>query len=298
MRYFFLFTGFLISSLVGASLEAQDAIAPPGPAPSYSAPDAVPVDAARKAKARDASRRHQSRREQVEGRLRAMLNDFGVDSARQDALVAYLAEEEAGRVAVREATKRLVVAVRKGADAESMRELISSYKAAQEADKARRAAAQTALDAKIGFSQDPRLEAVLWLFGVLGEGQPRLPLGPRVAATSSADASRRVVVGTVENKGAGWIEVREGDGRSERYFPMVRAQETGTLNEGVTGAVRAAKIGDRVRLEWVGNERRRVVKLETQTDFALEKTGAPQNASTKTPKTQKNRTPQLPKAER
>ncbi len=260
---------------------------------------APPVEAARKAKARDASRRHQIRREQVEARLRAMLNGFGVDSARQDALVAYLAEEEAGRVAVREATRRLVVAVRKGAEAESMRELISGYKAALEADKVRRAAAQMALDAKIGFSQDPRLEAVLWLFGVLGEGQPRLPyLGPRVAPTSSAEAARRVVVGTVENKGAGWIEVREGGGPSERYFPLVRAQETGTLNGGVTSAVRAAKIGDRVRLEWVASERRRVVKLEMQTNFALEKSSAPQNTSTKTLRTRKNRTPQLPKAER
>ena len=100
----------------------------------------------------------EARRQQVEMRMRAMMSDFGIDNtAKQDAIIAYLAEDEVGKATVREAGRRLLVALRRGVQTARTRDLIAVYKAALDADKERRAAAQTALDAKIGFSLDPRL---------------------------------------------------------------------------------------------------------------------------------------------
>ena len=52
---------------------------------------------------------------------------------------------------------------------------VTAYRAALEADRLRHKAAEAALDSKIKFSQNPRLEAMLLLMGVIGE-TPNLPL--------------------------------------------------------------------------------------------------------------------------
>lgn len=242
------------------------------------------------------------RREQVEMRLRVMMSDFGIDNVgKQDALISYLAEDEAGKASVREAGKRLLLALRRGTDAARTRDLVAVYKAALDADKERRVAAQTALDAKIGFSLDPRLEAALWLFGVLGEGQAGLPLntlttrpnqnqgrpfpppnfgptGGRYApqyggAPGNAAPQAGTIFGTVSSKGEGWLEVRDQRGNLERYMPFWTAATVAGNNNTAAGgydravleAMNAAKVGDTVRLEWVWSERKRVVKLEPWT---------------------------------
>lgn len=153
------------------------------------------------------------RRARNEMRLRAMMNDFGVQEvASQDALVAYLAEDEAGKSVVRAAARRLMAAVRNGAPPAHMHDLLAIYKAAIDADRERRHAAQTALDAKIGFSLSPRLEALLWLFGVLGESQTALSFNALVARSPKKLADEQeqkgVVVGTVTKKDEAWIEVQ------------------------------------------------------------------------------------------
>ncbi len=242
------------------------------------------------------------RRDQVEMRLRAMMSDFGIDNAtKQDAVIAYLAEDEAGKSKVREAGKRLLQALRRGTEKGRTRDLIAVYKGALDADKERRVAAQTALDAKIGFSLEPRLEAALWLFGVLGEGQVGLSInsliprpnanqgrnyapqygGPLAALTPRAGT----VFGTVSNKGEGWIEVGERNKRNslERYIPFWAAATVGgaenTMGGGydraVLEAMRNVKVGDSVRLEWVWSERKRVVKLEPWTPPVAEAPNAP-----------------------
>ncbi|PQV64641.1 hypothetical protein B1R32_104135 [Abditibacterium utsteinense] len=275
----------------------------------------LPVQNARN-KADNQTARNAGRRAQIEMRLRAMMSDFGVDeAAQQDAVIAYLAEDEAGKSTVRDVARRLIVAVRNGATPERTRDLIAVYKASLDADKERRRAAQGTLDAKIGFSLNPRLEATLWLFGVLGEGQAGLPLN--VLAPRNANGRRRnapddrtnnnkqpgpgaqrtgIVTGIVTRKGEGWIEVRDenagmvrtgGADSIERYLPFWTANESapqnakderddnvnGDYDRSVLEAMKAVQVGERVRLEWVWNERKRVVRLSTAPPDA-----APQNA--------------------
>lgn len=121
------------------------------------------------------------RRPPVEIRMRVMWTDLGIDTASQDAIVAYIAEDEKAKGKVRDASRRLMNAIVRNLPPERMRELVAVYRAALDADKERRHAAQTALDAKIGFSLNPRLEGLLWIFGVLGDGQiavnPYIPRG-------------------------------------------------------------------------------------------------------------------------
>lgn len=241
----------------------------------------------------DKETRNAARRAQVEMRLRAMMSDFGIDEAvKQDAVIAYLAEDEIGRNGVRDAARRLMMAVKSDATPARIRDLIAVYKASLDADKERRRAAQSALDARIGFSLSPRLEAILWLFGVLGEGQaaPALNAGaPRISQNSPRKApgfgARRAgtVTGTITEKGEGWLEVRdENSGTTERYLPFWTALDpapekagekdadagvdtdaniNGNYNRAVLETMKAAQVGDRVRLEWVWNERKRVVRL-------------------------------------
>ena len=168
---------------------------------------------------------------------------------------------------MREAAKKLMLGVRRGIEPAKMRELISLYKVAMETDTARRVAAQTTLDAKIGWSVDPRIEGVLWLFGVLGEGEPAVTssgLGPRGAYGVRNDIVPQrtgVVNGVVEGKGEDWIEVRENEKNSERYGLLEPANAPAAYSA-AKEIVSAVKIGDRVQVGWIWNGRMSIVKLE------------------------------------
>lgn len=241
------------------------------------------------------------RRAQNEMRLRAMMNDFGIEGAApQDALIAYLAEDETGKIMVRGAARRLFMAVRKGAPPARMRDLIAVYKAAIDADRERRRAAQSSLDAKIGFSLDPRLEATLWLLGVLGEGQSGLsPSASNARLARNGDGIRdgardgvrdgvreidtrrgaapTTATGVVTRKSEGWIEVRTANDATERYLPFwtdddnrtdpisgapLNKTEVARLNSAVLETLARVQIGERVRLDWIWSTRKRIVRLD------------------------------------
>lgn len=241
-----------------------------------------------------------ARRAGIEMRLRAMMSDFGIDeTAKQDAIIGYLAEDEAGKNTLRDAARRLMNAVKRNETPARTRDLVAVYKASLDADRERRGAAQGALDAKIGFSLSPRLEATLWLFGVLGEGQAGLPLGvlaPRtaikneVAAPNAAAPRTGVLTGNLTRKGEGWIEVRDDNGLIERYLPLdtvtpknktqkaLNADTDGNYDYAVLDAMKTAQIGDRVRLEWAWNERKRVVRLTVLPATLGEQTALPEPA--------------------
>lgn len=275
MRYIFLLVGFLGLTFFQVPLGAQETAAPP--VAGQQAPETAPKPSAEE--------RREARREAVEARLRALMNSFGLDDkVKQDALISYLAEDEAGKATVREAAKRLMTGVRRGTDPEGMRELISHYKTAMDSDKARRVAAQTTLDAKIGWSLDPRVEGVLWLFGVLGEGEPAVSsngLGPRGAFSLRNETSPRRsggLNGIVEAKGEDWVEVRENEKISQRYELPIAA-DAPAVHNAVRSAIAAAKVGDRVQLEWMWNGRMRLIKLEIipAAGYPTEVVPAPQN---------------------
>ncbi len=189
-----------LAGAVGAA-RAQNEAVPPNGAPGNPNPvDGAPVNGAPADGAPNANPqklgapkdRAAQRRAQSEMRLRALMNNLGIEAAAsQDALIAYLAEDESGKIATRGAARRLEAAVRTETPPDRMRDLIAIYKAALDADRERRHAAQNALDAKIGFSLSPRLEAILWLLGVLGDGQNGLPLNlPRPFRNPPADNQR------------------------------------------------------------------------------------------------------------
>ncbi len=288
MRVWFFLPVFLSLSLIVSG-------AMPARAADEAAPAATGVDTTQNlpAKPPTASERSALRRAQNELRLRAMMSDFGIEAAApQDALIGYLAEDEAGKSALRGAARRLMMAVRTGTTPERMRDLIAVYKAAIDADKERRRAAQTTLDAKIGFSLDPRLEATLWLLGVLGEGQSNLSLGALTARApknapgeGGRDALREIgarrgnavggsaVGGVVTRKAGGWIEVRADNGTTDRYTPFWTEEERTAPAAGAPPekpdtsratleTLTRVQIGQRVRLEWAWSARKRVLSLD------------------------------------
>ena len=210
------------------------------------------------------------RRTQLEARLREMMQNLGVSApATQEAVIAYLAEEEAGRTEVREAARRLLSGVRRDAPPERMRDLISAYQSALAAESKRRIAAQSALDAKIGFSVDTRLEAVLWLSGVLGEGGGALPMGAlsardgnvAPARNAKGDAAKRgQFIGVLEKRASDWIEVRGENGQLERFFAS-RNRQLEAFEPRVITAMTQLPLGARVRVDWERDKRRRILEL-------------------------------------
>lgn len=104
--------------------------------------------------------------------IRKMMEMGGVpDVATQDAVLAYMKEDVEARRPLRDTGMKLFQALRAGdITNEQMLALVADYRAAQQAEKVRREQAQDALDAKVNFTQNPRLEAMLLLAGLVGDG--------------------------------------------------------------------------------------------------------------------------------
>lgn len=104
--------------------------------------------------------------------IRKMMEMGGVpEVATQDAVLAYMKDDMAARRPLRELGMKLFQALRAGdINDDQMLALVTDYRAAQEAEKVRREQAQEALDAKVNYSQNPRLEAMLLLAGLIGDG--------------------------------------------------------------------------------------------------------------------------------
>lgn len=132
------------------------------------------------------------RRKQMEQSLRGQWAAFGfAGEDTQNALLNYINREERARWPIKNSAQRMVQCLTPGTaptanvalnvapapltddptrDAQ-IRIAITDFRAALEKDKARRQAAEAALDAQIGYSQHPRLEAMLILFGLIGDTQ-------------------------------------------------------------------------------------------------------------------------------
>ena len=100
------------------------------------------------------------------------------------------------------------------------------------------------------FEERPRVVRI----EVLSSGEPGVP--PQKSG---------VVEGTITAKGETWIEVKPlGDRPAERYVPRWiggMPNQGGGLDKDMLRALSQFKIGDRVRLEWIYEERKRVVKI-------------------------------------
>ena len=87
---------------------------------------------------------------------------------------------------------------------------------------------------------------------------------PKTAA--GVDAKSETVQGVVEETGSEWIviqDIHEERGGRERYTPgLVKTGGRMGFDPEVLEAFRALKVGDRVKFEWIRDERKRIVKIE------------------------------------
>ena len=125
--------------------------------------------------------------------LRRLMNELGFgDATVQDPVVAYMQDEARSRQPLREQGVRLYKALRSpDVSNEEVSRLLNEFRSTAQSDKERHAASMTDLDQKIGYTGNPRLEAMLVLFGVTGDYPLVLPVaGARIG--EGARSSRRL----------------------------------------------------------------------------------------------------------
>lgn len=234
------------------------------------------------------------KRQQTEDKLRALMKNLGIAGANtQDAILEYLTADEMARATLREAEKSLMNGLRRDVPPERMRDLLSDYRASVETDKTNRETEQKRLDARVGYSLDPKLEATLWLMGVLGDGASKLPTGALVLPKSLAPvtpegtqdqtpenalvygpmpspnfAARGEILGTVmakgvEDNGAHWLEIRDDSGALERYSARWR-DDLNAPDPDIEKQLTDTALSARIRVQWVWQERRRALKLKPE----------------------------------
>ncbi len=229
----------------------------------------------------------EERRQQTEDRLRALMVNLGITAApTQDSILEYLTEDERSREALREAEKSLLTGLKRDVPPERMRDLLNDYRAAIESDRANRVSAQRRLDVRVGYTLSPKLEAMLWLMGVLGDGASKLPTSALAIRRAEAPDERKPnvpvygplpmpafgargeIVGTVMAKGIGesgehWLEIRDDSGALDRYTAP-RREEINAPDPEVEKLLATAPLSARVRLQWIWQESRRALNLQAE----------------------------------
>jgi hypothetical protein len=160
--------------LTGLAMSSAVAFAQPGPPPpgNNPPPNAQPPQRPRMTP--------EERRKQTEDKLREMMTNNGVtDTSTQDAVLAYLSNELEARQPLRQMGEKLNRALSdQSITNDQIKGMIADYQNAQDLENQNRIKAQSDLDASIHYSQNPRLQALLMLMGVLGDGPPLME-GPR-----------------------------------------------------------------------------------------------------------------------
>jgi len=232
--------------------KAQDARTPP---PTYGAAHPDPEGG---------NARVVARRTLMEQRMRDMMTRSGISvPATQDAILEFLREDELSKRTVREAGRRLWNGIHRDVPAERLRALLSDYQKALEEAREGRVRSQTALDARVGYSLNARLESLLWLLGVLGEGQNILVLpapprpvnritGGNVITADNAPGERQIE-GVVNAKNAPdeptvWLEVRDGAGNLWRMVPSTQPDAEPILSRQIAALTPGTRVSARVLL--------------------------------------------------
>lgn len=105
--------------------------------------------------------------------LNRMLSEAGfIDKDVQDAVIAFANAQDADRKATQDNARKLSEALRDGEDNDTIAKIIADIHANSKANDTKREAALTALDEKIHFKNNAKLEAVLMLSGLTGELMP------------------------------------------------------------------------------------------------------------------------------
>ncbi len=166
--------------------------------------------------------RQELMRRNRETSTRRLLERAGVtDAATQNSVIKYVSDEqearEKSRVTIRNASQKLAQAVRTGAVTEAqLATLLGEFQNAAADEKERRAATAAELDRQIGYSSNPRLEAVLTTLGAIGD-------------------ENLYLVGGI---GGGFAAPRGGTPRAGATRPNGLAQPRGALRPGLRNGLR------------------------------------------------------------
>jgi hypothetical protein len=169
----------------GAPLYAQTTTNPPAATPPTADPQAARPGNARREERREQRRqelqnmtpeqRQQLMRQNRETSMRRLLERAGVtDVTTQNTIVTYATNEQEARDRARQtlraSNQKLAQAVRTGAVTESqLGTLLDEFQNAAADEKDRRAKSAADLDRKVGYTKNPRLEAVLTTLGIVGD---------------------------------------------------------------------------------------------------------------------------------
>ena len=169
---------FLLGCAVLAPVCAQAA---PGPAEVKPAEEKPAEEKLTEEREKRAERAKQERAKRAE-EMRLLMASFGFeDRALQDSILNYIREEIRARSLLRRHSAALYQMLReKDATDEALKAALTAYNEALEIDRERRLHAEDDLNVRINFRARPRLEAMLTLFGVVGEGASALSLRPRI----------------------------------------------------------------------------------------------------------------------
>ena len=150
----------------------------------------------------NAAQRREAQRLAQERRVRDLMVGFGViDAGVQDALLAHIGAQVRARTRVRQLGVELYQALRRPALAnEEVRRLLNDYQVALEADGGERARAEEALNNRIGFRDQPRLEAMLMLFGIIGDNPVIMPFGLNRPPNRRTNEARSATNGAAANQ--------------------------------------------------------------------------------------------------
>jgi hypothetical protein len=115
--------------------------------------------------------RAQERQQRLENQMRQAMSNLGCsDIPTQDAIISYIGADMRARRPLQSQSRRLFTALRsKDLPEDKLARMVAEFRDAVESDKQRRTASEAALDGRIKYSQNPRLEAMLLLFGVIGD---------------------------------------------------------------------------------------------------------------------------------
>jgi hypothetical protein len=89
------------------------------------------------------------------------------------------------------------------------------------------------------------------------------PVKPPATKPAGPAVKEGTWTGKVTEKGADWIRVLNGDGKSERFTPqwVGGMPPAGGLDKAMVAKIQLVKVGSAVKIKWVWNERMRVVEL-------------------------------------
>lgn len=127
------------------------------------------------------------------------------DQALQNDIAAFGEAQEKGRESLRTVTRKLTDAMRNGeAKDAALGVLLNDWRAAVEDEKARRTAAEKTLDAKIGYSKKPKLEATLRLIGLIGDEAALSGISANTSTTMSGPGGQGGFGGGFGGQGGGF----------------------------------------------------------------------------------------------